>query len=122
MIGFKNNDGTIIVHKQHCPTSTKLKASAGDKIISAEWVTHKLLSFPAAIEIESIDNIGVLMKILKVFSHDHSLNIYKVQTEANGGIFKGKIYFYVHDVEEINNLCMNILKVPEVKSVKRLEE
>jgi len=122
VVGFKNNDGTIIVHKQHCPTSTKLKASAGEKIISAEWVTHKLLSFPAGVEIECIDNVGVLIKVLKVFSQDHSINIYKVQTESTGGIFKGKIYFYIHDVEEMNNLCMNILKVSEVKSVKRLEE
>jgi GTP pyrophosphokinase len=122
VLGFRKKDGTIVVHKIDCPKAKELKAKDGNSIITTEWVTHKLLSFPAGVEIKCIDNVGVLIKVLKVFSHDHSINIYRVQTESDNGIFYGKIYFYIHDVEEINTLIMNILKVPEVKEVKRLEE
>ncbi len=121
-IGFKNEDGTIVVHKRFCPVAVKLKSNFGDRIVSAEWATHKVLSFPAIIEVKGIDNVGVLSRIFKVISEEHSVNVHKVSMETNDGIFWGTITLYVHDVEDINNLCMNILKVPEVETVNRVDE
>lgn len=121
-IGFINDNETIIVHKRYCPVAMKLKANFGERIISAEWATHKVLSFPAIIEIKGIDGVGILLKILKVISDEHAVNVHKVDVETSDGIFGGKLHLYVHDVEDINNLCMNILKVNGVESVNRVDE
>ena len=120
-VGFKIDSG-IIVHKQGCPFAIKLKASFGDRIVDVKWVAHQELSFPAVIELKGKDNVGVLSKIFKVISDEHAVNMQRVCMETNDGIFSGTITLYVRDVEDVNNLCMNILKVPEVQSVKRVDE
>ncbi len=120
IIGFVDENGTIIVHKRDCPIAVKNKASFGDNIVSAEWATHKELSFPAVIEIKGFDKTGILMEILKVISEQYSVNIQKVDVETHEGIFEGTIRLYVHDTEDVNNLCMNILKIKEVEAVNRI--
>lgn len=121
-IGFISDNESIIVHKRYCPMAMKLKANFGERIISAEWATHKVLSFPTIIEIKGIDSVGVLSRILKVISDEHAVNMHKVDVETSDGIFGGKIHVYVHDVEDVNNLCMNMLRVSGVESVKRVDE
>jgi len=120
-IGFKIGS-KIIVHKRSCSFAGRLKASIGDRIVDVEWVTKKEKIFPAVIEIKGIDTVGVLSKIFKIISDEHDVNIQKVSMETNDGIFSGTMTLYVRDVEDVNNLCMNILKVPEVQSVKRVDE
>jgi GTP pyrophosphokinase len=120
IIAFAEDDGRIIVHKRQCPVAMKLKSNFGERIISAVWETHKILSFPATIEIKGIDRVGVLGQIIKVISEVHAVNVNKVNLETKDGIFEGSITLYVHDVEDINNLSMNILKIKGINSVNRI--
>lgn len=122
VLGFIDDNEVIILHKRQCPNALKLKSNFGEKIVSAEWTTKKILSFRAVIEIKGIDAIGVLSQIVKVISQDYSVNIRKVDIESKDGIFEGRIHVYVYDTQDINNLCMNILKIKAVNSVKRIEE
>jgi GTP pyrophosphokinase len=120
ILGFVEMDGMLIVHKRQCPVAMKLKSNFGERIISAVWETHKILSFPATIEIKGIDSIGILSQIIKVISDVYEVNVNKINLEAKDGIFEGLITLYVHDVEDINNLSMNILKIKGVNSVNRV--
>ncbi len=122
ILGFIDEDNTIIVHKCDCPVATKRKASFGEKIVTAEWATHKMLSFPAVIEVKGFDKTGILIEILRVISEEYSVNMQKVDFETHDGIFDGTIKLYVHDTEDINNLCMKISKIKEVESVNRIFE
>ncbi len=122
VLGYIDDNEVIILHKRQCSTALKLKSNFGERIISAEWTTKKILSFCAVIEIKGIDAIGVLNQIVKVISEDYSVNIRKVNIESKDGIFEGRIHIYVYDTQDINNLCMNILKIKAVNSVKRIEE
>jgi len=120
ILAFVEEDGRMIVHKRQCPVAMKLKSNFGERIISAVWETHKVLSFPATIEIKGIDRIGILGQIVKVISEEHAVNVNKVNLESKDGIFGGSITVYVHDVEDINNLSMNILKIKGINSVNRI--
>ncbi len=120
ILAFVEEDGRMIVHKRQCPVAMKLKSNFGERIISAVWETHKVLSFPATIEIKGIDRIGILGQIVKVISEVHAVNVNKVNLETKDGIFEGSITLYVHDVEDINNLSMNILKIKGINSVNRI--
>jgi len=120
ILAFAEDDGRMIVHKRQCPVAMKLKSNFGERIISAVWETHKILSFPATIEIKGIDRIGILGQIVKVISEVHAVNVNKVNLETKDGIFEGSITLYVHNVEDINNLSMNILKIKGIDSVNRI--
>ena len=121
ILGFVEDDGKVVVHKRQCPVAMKLKSNYGERIVSAVWETHRMLCFPATIEIRGIDRKGMLGQIVKVISDEHSVNVNKVNMETKDGIFEGFITIYVHDLEDLNNLSMNLLKINGVNSVNRVE-
>jgi len=122
VLGYVDDSEKIIVHKRQCPVAAKLKSSYGERIVSVDWATHKVLSFVEILEIKGIDKKGVLIQILKVISDGYGVNINKMNIETDAGIFVGRFYIYVHDTEDINNLCRNIIKIKEINSVQRIQE
>ena len=112
---------SVMVHKRQCPIASKLKSNFGNSIISAKWATHKALSFHEVIEIRGIDKKGVMIEILRVISEQYGVNISKINIETEAGIFVGLFHIYVHDTQEIENLCKNINKIKEVNSTQRLQ-
>ena len=111
----------VIIHKRQCPVAAKLKSSYGNRLIATEWDTHKSLSFLVYISIQGIDNVGLLNEITQVISRQLNVNIRKLDMETNDGIFEGKVQLYVHDVNDVKAICNNLLKIPNIKSVTRVE-
>ncbi|MDD2612104.1 MAG: RelA/SpoT family protein [Bacteroidales bacterium] len=122
VLGYVDENGNISVHKRRCPVAMKLKSSYGPRIISAEWATHKKMSFPVELELRGIDAVGVVSKITKIVSDELAVNMTKLLFETKDGIFKGSIGLFVHDVEDIQNLCMKIAKIKNVQLVHRKEQ
>ena len=122
VLGYVDDSEKIIVHKRQCPVAAKLKSNYGERIVSVDWATHKVQSFLEILEIKGIDKKGVLIEILKVVSDGYGVNISKINVETNAGIFVGRFFIYVHDTEDINNLCKNIMKIKEINSVQRIQE
>ncbi|MDD5183987.1 MAG: RelA/SpoT family protein [Paludibacter sp.] len=122
VFGYVDDSETVIIHKRQCQVGAKLKSNFGERIVSADWATHKVLSFLERLEIKGIDKKGILIEILKVISDGYGVNISSINIETNAGIFIGLFSIYVHDTEEINNLCRNIIKIKEINSVQRIQE
>ena len=122
VLGYIAENERVIIHKRQCPVAAKLKSSYGNRIIATEWDTHKSLSFLVYIYINGIDRMGLLNEITQVISRRLGVNIRKLNLETNDGIFEGKFQLYVHDVEDVKAICNNLLKIPGVKSVTRVEE
>lgn len=120
--GFVNDDNTVHVHKRSCPIGLKLKSSFGERILTTEWSSHKHTSFEATLEIKGIDSIGILNEITKTISDDFSVNIQRLLIEAKDGVFDGKIKMLVHDVEDIQKMCVALSKIKNVKAVGRVAD
>lgn len=120
--GFINDDNTVHVHKRSCPIGLKLKSSFGERILTTEWSSHKNASFEATLEIKGIDSIGILNEITKTISDDFSVNIQRLLIEAKDGVFDGKIKMLVHDVEDIQKMCVALSKIKNVKAVGRVAD
>jgi GTP pyrophosphokinase len=121
VFGYVDSTEMLIVHKLQCSKAADLKINFGNRLVSAQWATHKLLSFIEVLEIIGIDKKGVLIEILKVISEKYGGNISKITIETEGGMFTGRFHIYVHDTEDIMTLCKNIKKITEVKSVQRIQ-
>ena len=93
----------------------------GNRIVSAKWTAHKILSFLARIRIMGIDKIGMINEITNVISKELSVNMRTVNIEVHDGIFDGSLDIYVHSTKDLNNLIMNLIKIKGVDSVKRIE-
>jgi len=122
VLGYVDDAEMVIIHKRQCPVADKLKTNYGERIVSADWATHKVQSFVEVLEIKGIDKKGILIQILKVITEEHDVNINKMNIETDAGIFVGRFYIYVHDTEDINNICRNIIKIKEINSVQRVLE
>jgi len=122
VVGYLEKDGSISVHKQLCPQVMKLKSIHGNNIISAQWATHKMMSFPADLEITGSDEVGVLAQISRIISTDFSFNIKTLHIEAHDGIFKGYISLYVHDLEDLNMLITKLKGLKSISSVARVSQ
>ena len=122
VLGYINDNETVVVHKRSCPLATKLKSSFGPRIMSAQWTDHNDESFAAIIELKGIDSVGVLNRITKVISENMSVNIRSINIETHDGIFNGKLSVFVHDVSEVGALCSSLKQIREVKSAVRVNE
>lgn len=121
VLGYLDENGRVVIHKRQCPVATKLKSSYGNRILAADWDTHKALSFPIFLYIKGIDDVGLLNQITQIISQQLNVNIRKLSIESNDGIFEGKIQLFVHDVEDVRTICTNLRKIPNIKMVTRVE-
>ena len=121
-LGFINDDGNVVVHKRSCPIAMRLKSSFGERILNTEWSSHKNASFEATLEVKGIDSIGVLNTITKTISDDFNVNIMRLLIEAKDGVFEVKIKMKVHDVEDIQKMCVTLSKIKNIKSVGRVAD
>ena len=121
-LGFINDDGNVVVHKRSCPIAMRLKSSFGERILNTAWSSHMNASFEATLEVKGIDSIGVLNTITKTISEDFNVNIMRLLIEAKDGVFEGKIKMKVHDVEDIQKMCVTLSKIQNIKSVGRVAD
>ena len=121
-LGFINDDGNVVVHKLSCPIALRLKSSFGERILSTVWSNHINTSFEATLEVKGIDSIGLLTTITRTISERFNVNITKLSIEAKDGVFEGKIKMMVHNVEDIQNICVTLAKNTHIKSVARVAD
>ncbi|MEA1897985.1 MAG: RelA/SpoT family protein [Bacteroidota bacterium] len=121
VVGYQDENGSIIIHKSNCNEAVKLMSHHGNRIVSAKWTTHKVLSYLARINLVGIDKIGMIRNITEIISQQLSVNIRSLNVEVHDGIFEGIVDLYVHNTADLNNLILNLSKLKGVDSVKREE-
>lgn len=121
-LGFINDDGNVVVHKRSCPIALRLKSSFGERILNTVWSSHQGSSFEATLEVKGIDSIGVLNTITKTISDDFNVNIMRLVIEAKDGVFEGKIKMKVHDVEDIQKMCVTLSHIKNIQMVGRVAD
>ncbi len=122
VLGYITPQNTLEIHKRNCPVATKHKTRHGNNIIATQWDTHKQLYFEATIYIRGVDSRGVLYAIADVLHNDSQANLRRVDIAANDGIFEGRLYCLVHDLDDVQELCRALLKITEVEKAFRIEK
>ena len=120
VLGYYDENKHIIIHKRNCSVANTLKSSHGDRILAAKWETHKQLYFVVPIQITGIDDMGVLHEITTIISQQLNANIQKMHIESNNGIFEGTFWINVHDVQDVKNICENLKKIQNIKTIARI--
>jgi len=121
VVGYVDIVNNVTIHKRKCPNALKLMSSQGDRILEANWTSHRLMSFLAIIELAGIDKIGIVNDITSVISKDHHVNMRSVHFESHDGVFEGLIHLYVHNTNDLNNLMKKMIKIKGLDNVRRIE-
>lgn len=121
VVAYVDDDKTLVLHSRKCPECIKLMSSRGDRIISAQWESHKVLSYLVVIELSGIDKQGIVSEITKLISMEQKVNMRSVHFESHDGVFSGSIYLYIHDAMDLQALIDKLLKLKGVYKVTRKE-
>ncbi len=121
VIGHLTEDDEVMIHKTTCPKALKIMSSQGDKIVTAQWKAHKIMSFLSTIQIQGIDRMGIVHEITGIISNDLNVNMRALTINSSEGVFNGTIDFYIHNVEDLETMISDIKKIKGVTNVKRTE-
>ncbi|MDR2423180.1 MAG: RelA/SpoT family protein [Prevotellaceae bacterium] len=123
IIAFIDDFSTsVMVHKKKCAEATRFAAQHAEKIVSAKWSTHKILSFLAVLAIRGVDRVGLLKDLTEIITTQLNVNIRKLELASHDGIFEGFIELYVHDLEDLKTLINKVQNIRGVEEVKRVEK
>lgn len=119
-LAFKDSTGKMHVHYMNCPIAERLKASYGKSIYSITWDTHRMSQYKEKLEIEGIDQFGLLVEMLRVITENFHINVHELHITANNGVFNSRIILYVYDKAELYELMDSLKKMHNIQSVKRV--
>ncbi|MEO8764061.1 MAG: bifunctional (p)ppGpp synthetase/guanosine-3',5'-bis(diphosphate) 3'-pyrophosphohydrolase [Ginsengibacter sp.] len=121
VFGFITQGEGLKIHRTNCPNATRLLSHYGHRVVKTKWVKNKEISFLTGIKIIGMDDVGVINKITNLISGDLKININALTIEAKEGIFEGNIKVYVHDKDELEELVIELKKLPGIESVDRYD-
>lgn len=122
VLAFRDRNGIFVVHKRDCPEANKLKSSFGKSICTAEWKTHRINTFEESVELQGIDKMGVMKKVMDIISSHFKCNLTELHISAHDGIFNGNMRLHVYDRQEIENLCDEIRQIKEINYIQRIDK
>ncbi|MEO6636919.1 MAG: ACT domain-containing protein, partial [Ginsengibacter sp.] len=121
VFGFITQGEGLKIHRTNCPNAARLLSHYGHRVVKTKWVKNKEISFLTGIKIVGLDDVGVINKITNLISGDMRININALTVEAKDGLFEGNIKVYVHDKDELDDLVIQLKKLPGIESVDRYD-
>lgn len=122
IIGFRDDNNVIHIHKKSCRKATELESKLGYTIVkNPTWASegNPNQSYPVRISLYGIDRIGLLSDITKYISFVMGVNMRQMNITSNGGVFNGTIDLLVPGKKELDTLIKKLLKIDGVEKVQR---
>ena len=122
VIGFKNNDGSITVHRRDCSEAIGLATRYGDSIVAVDYRSESDILYPATVTLKAVDRQHLLSDIIDSISNKLHLSINDLHTVTEDEIVTTTINFFVHDYMELRTVVSSILSIPDVDEVSYLNK
>lgn len=118
VIGFKETDGSLTIHKRDCPIAIRQAAQYGDQIQSVDFEADGTL-YPVTVTITGVDRVHLFVDIADCISNKLKLNIEKYISTCTDYIATMEISFGVHSYPELETIIKSITEIDGVDEVKR---
>lgn len=120
VIGFKEADGSISIHKRDCPTAIRLASEKGDSIVSVSFPDDPEVHYPVCINIHAVDRYHLLIDLVDCITNGMKLSISSLNTVTEDEIVNCTINFSVHSFSELQKVIASINDIPGVDEVHLL--
>ena len=122
VIGFRAEDGTIIVHKKACPELEKLATEFGSsRFVVVDNFDSEGYEFPVRLSLHGFDRKGLLSKISQFVSLTMDVNIREIHLSGKDGVMDGYIDMLVHDKKNLEMMIHGLRKIEGVQDVVRTD-
>ena len=119
LIGFRDKDGEITVHKRDCPIVIKLASQRGDDIVSVDFKAGDTL-YPVTIEVTAVDRYHLFIDLVECITEQCHLTINSFNTATTDSIVTCTISFSVHSATELESIIRHISVIDGVDEVKEV--
>ena len=120
IIGYVNGKKQIEIHRRSCSEAARLQSSFGSDILMAKWDMHGTMEFHATLELRGIDRKGIIRDVSQILAGTFDIDIYRLSTLSDDGIFKAEIEVKVKDSIALAEVEEQIRQVDGMQSVHRI--
>ena len=120
VVGFKQPDGKIRVHKCNCRSSISLSAQQGENIVSVDLSCFKTRKFPCGFHIKGVNRNGFLYDLMTELSKNLGLSIESIASYTNDEIIDCTVNLYVHSIDEWHFVLDHIREMKNIYEVRSL--
>jgi GTP pyrophosphokinase len=121
VVGFLGQQENIEIHRTNCPLAIDMMSKFGKRIIKAKWKNKESVGFLTGIRIQGVDKKGFIRKVTEVITEKHNINIRSFHLDTSEGMTEGSVMLYVHDVQTLQKLIDNLMKIKEIIKVNRID-
>lgn len=121
VVGFRNAEGQITLHKRNCLNAIRQASKQGDTIVSVDFKESEHFLFPVRIYIRGIDRHHLLSDVVACITEQQNLSISKLHTETRDRIVEGTVDFEVHSSNELQQAIDGICRIKNVDEVARVD-
>ena len=121
IFGFVTVGAGTKIHRLNCPNAKRLFERYPYRILESRWAhTSSKTSFLTVIDVTGIDKMGIVNNISKVISSDLQVDMKSITIETQDGIFQGRISVYVNNIDHLDTLIKNLMKIKGLLKVERV--
>lgn len=117
VIGFKEKNGRITLHKRDCPVAIRLASQYGDSIVSVDFKPDETL-YPVTIIIKAVDRFHLFIDLVDTITNELHLTMSSFNTTTVDSIVTCTISFAIHSFHELEIVMRHIAEIPDVDEVK----
>ena len=119
VIGFKNHDGSISIHRRDCKVAIRLASQHGDDIVAVNFDEDREFLYPVKIDIVVIDRNHLLVDLIDCITNKLQLSLTHISTRSHDAICYCTMEFLVHSSSELQEVITSISQIDGVDEVKQ---
>ncbi|MFT4063011.1 MAG: bifunctional (p)ppGpp synthetase/guanosine-3',5'-bis(diphosphate) 3'-pyrophosphohydrolase [Edaphocola sp.] len=121
VFGFITSGEGLKIHRTDCPNAPQLMANYAHRIVRTKWAKNKDISFLTGVKLTGLDDVGIIQGITAVITGELHMNMRSISIDSKDGVFQGSIMVFVHDREELDELCKRLATIKGITKVERIE-
>lgn len=119
VIGFREADGSVTLHKRDCHLAVRLASQFGDSIVPVDYRPEATL-YPVTIIIKAVDRYHLFVDLVDCITNRLHLAMDSINTSTVDSIVTLRISFAVHSFQELQTIIHHISDIEGVDEVKRV--
>ena len=119
VIGFRENDGNVTVHRRDCRHVISQAAQQGDRIRNVLFPACEERVFPVKTHIRGVDRPQLLKDIVSCMTDIMHISVSSMNIETQDEIFDCTIGYTVHSAEELRDTVRLLASIRGVDEVSK---
>ena len=121
VVGFKQADGTVTVHKRNCTKAISLATQYGHTITEVVFDEMPGVFYPVGVHIVAADRCHLLSDMVNCLSRELNLSIPQFTITSESGIVSCDVEFPVASLDKLTNIIAQLKAIDSVDEVTRVK-